>query len=603
MPIYAVRWADFTLSLIEASNRNDLFWKIDDISDPTSVTFQELENSLYINLKCKSKVIIDGEEEQKKDDDDGVPLEKLRTLMEDKDFCDLEIVIGKNIVLCHKVILGQSEYFKRLIQSSLTKMEGRKILLKDVSLEVFSAVREFLYLGKLDWTSERKSDIIFMLELLKYSHMTQLNDLLKAVETKILNYFKEKGWDYAWGNDEKLNLSEIVTGINVSESLNLTKLQEQLVSFLSNKVTKRKDSNENGKEKRDFLKELRLIETKLADYFQEKLDDAEMVGSASTSFLNVFKDLKSKSFIQDLNNEAGKLKENNMIEKIDFCPYHCIVSNLSDIGNPSKRLVTKCCSAIKTLGGFGFHLDKKGMKFGSVPGLVEPMPTCYHSKALQLAATLGQLELVKELVEIGADPLERVYPNGMTLIHLLDETIRNNECNAGKYSSFLDKKLPKLKVSSKKMGSVLEYLLEHTGHSDVATVPFDVKSKTVNQEYVEELMGRAEFGNLSVPFTLDRCQGHCDSTFSEELALLMHPRASEVVKDIDEENYPEDPTELRKEVASGALRDYQEATRAFHPLMDRFSNHKNDNIRPTNFSGGIIGAMRASLVMQVENEL
>ncbi|XP_066922633.1 uncharacterized protein [Clytia hemisphaerica] len=354
MPIYAVRWADFTLSLIEASNRNDLFWKIDDISDPTSVTFQELENSLYINLKCKSKVIIDGEEEQKKDDDDGVPLEKLRTLMEDKDFCDLEIVIGKNIVLCHKVILGQ---------------------------------------------------------------------------------------------------------------------------------------------------------------------------------------------------------------------------------------------------------NKKGMKFGSVPGLVEPMPTCYHSKALQLAATLGQLELVKELVEIGADPLERVYPNGMTLIHLLDETIRNNECNAGKYSSFLDKKLPKLKVSSKKMGSVLEYLLEHTGHSDVATVPFDVKSKTVNQEYVEELMGRAEFGNLSVPFTLDRCQGHCDSTFSEELALLMHPRASEVVKDIDEENYPEDPTELRKEVASGALRDYQEATRAFHPLMDRFSNHKNDNIRPTNFSGGIIGAMRASLVMQVENEL
>ena len=143
--------------------------------------------------------------------------------------------------------------------------------------------------------------------------MIQMTSLLKEVEMKILEYYKQKGWSWNWGNEDRLNVSDIVDGINLAESLQLMKLYETLLEMLYKQVIKTRDSNEeNNKEKKDFLKELQTIDEKLADRFQEKMDKDEKIRSTSKTFLNVFKDLKSKSFIENLNNETGKLKENEL---------------------------------------------------------------------------------------------------------------------------------------------------------------------------------------------------------------------------------------------------------------------------------------------------
>lgn len=95
MPIYAVRWPDFTLSLVEAVNRKDLYWKLDKISDPMSVNFKEMENPLYLNLRCSRKPEVDDEKE-KKPDPATLVVKIMQKLMNADTFTDLCVVINCN---------------------------------------------------------------------------------------------------------------------------------------------------------------------------------------------------------------------------------------------------------------------------------------------------------------------------------------------------------------------------------------------------------------------------------------------------------------------------------------------------------------------------
>ena len=107
------------------------------------------------------------------------------------------------------------------------------------------------------------------------------------------------------------------------------------------------------------------------------------------------------------------------LDSILNCPYHKIISKVSDIDNPKKTILTRCCRALRMLKDLGFPLGRTDVKMDEVPGLIGPMVAYFESTAVHLAVTIGNFNLVKTLVELEADPLEKIYPNGETLIHVL----------------------------------------------------------------------------------------------------------------------------------------------------------------------------------------
>ena len=91
MPIYAARWPDLSLSLLEAETKDDLFWMLDETANPMAVCFKKLSKPLHINLK--SAVHIEKEKEKAnctKTQNHLLTLEeKMKKLLIDDEFSDL----------------------------------------------------------------------------------------------------------------------------------------------------------------------------------------------------------------------------------------------------------------------------------------------------------------------------------------------------------------------------------------------------------------------------------------------------------------------------------------------------------------------------------
>ncbi|CAH1788712.1 unnamed protein product [Owenia fusiformis] len=68
-------------------------------------------------------------------------------------YCDITILVGGKSFPCHKVILASwSTYFDSMFSSGMTESNSKEITLKDISVEAFQAIVDYMYRGviKLD---------------------------------------------------------------------------------------------------------------------------------------------------------------------------------------------------------------------------------------------------------------------------------------------------------------------------------------------------------------------------------------------------------------------------------------------------------------------
>ena len=262
MPIYIVRWADLTLSIVEAANRKKLFELLDEIADPTDVRFKELSNPLFLSLKPSLPV------EKSKDNKrtpENAMMEKMRKMMNDETNSDLKVRIGDAKISCHRCILATNEYFSALMNSKMSEMDSiNEMKLCGVGVEVFQVVKEYLYLSHFKWTGKEEPQFLF--DLLQYCHLIQLKDLLLEVEDKVFHYFQ----NCSYSND-KLVISEIVHCIKLAEDLQLFELYEKLNKLLFKQVMSNLRQKDEENPSKELLKEIENYNQLLARQYREKI--------------------------------------------------------------------------------------------------------------------------------------------------------------------------------------------------------------------------------------------------------------------------------------------------------------------------------------------
>ncbi len=107
-------------------------------------TSDKMRTLLSKPLVCQGEAGQDGERFQEVRLFQGESFELGSILSEDHDFCDVTFVIGDEEIKCRKVVIGsRNKYFKTLMRWS----ETDRIVLEDEEMDVFTVVKEFLYLN------------------------------------------------------------------------------------------------------------------------------------------------------------------------------------------------------------------------------------------------------------------------------------------------------------------------------------------------------------------------------------------------------------------------------------------------------------------------
>ena len=123
--------------------------------------------------------------------------EVLASIRDDQTFSDVVVTVGDREFPCHRAILATaSEFFKVALTTDMKEARERRITLKDVSEEEFSALLDCIYSGKYVLKEENLFDVWKAADMLQITVLTdQCADLCKEVlatkmsEDNCVDYF------------------------------------------------------------------------------------------------------------------------------------------------------------------------------------------------------------------------------------------------------------------------------------------------------------------------------------------------------------------------------------------------------------------------------
>jgi len=109
-------------------------------------------------------------------------IEHFGNLLENKEFCDMEIVCGGKVFPCHKLIVStRSPVFRAMFETKMRESELGKVTIEDIKPEVMTDMLYFIYTGLVKETVTTE----FAIELLAAADKYQLDSLKDICQDKI----------------------------------------------------------------------------------------------------------------------------------------------------------------------------------------------------------------------------------------------------------------------------------------------------------------------------------------------------------------------------------------------------------------------------------
>ena len=106
----------------------------------------------------------------------------LGKMLEDKEFCDIEIDCGGKVFSCHLNILSmRSPVFYAMFETKMKESESRKVYIEDIKQEIMTEMLYFIYTGLVKETTSKEIAGDLLIAADKY----QLNTLKAICEDKL----------------------------------------------------------------------------------------------------------------------------------------------------------------------------------------------------------------------------------------------------------------------------------------------------------------------------------------------------------------------------------------------------------------------------------
>ena len=518
MPMFAARWPDFTLSLVEARNERELFEKLDELSEATAVNYKKLQTPLFITLNVNSK-----EELECDADPDAFDLSK--SLLNDDSFYDITLTLKAGVsIKAHKAVLAsRCPFFKQLFEGS---PDTNSFALEDVHIDVFKVVKHFLYTNKL----EVDKDLPFktLLDILRYSyqvmHLPKLTELIaKKIRNKVSCYSLQ------------VSMAQLCSAYRATENIEgIGELKETIKKHLLDSMRK------------DVEAEIKSEDENLYHELVVEVNRQEEKQKIQNSFQDLLSKGKGKNLVTDVQHFLEKNHHQDLISE-SINPFRIICLRYLEKSSTAS-FKKQCLGLFQILTEHNFNINMSGKRY------------VYHS-ALHATALSGCLDLVKTLVKAGASPLLSVDEAGSTLLHELHEKLTEAKCpNSALIARLAFDGFNLRQDSIKDIEKVFQWLMSHKGFRSITEVPHNKEEKEVKigSKYVEDLTG----DGLHVPFVLDEIEGDTECEFRNELDKFFHPCVSEIASS-DLESWQK--TKAMKQKITDAIRqDMREATWVLH---------------------------------------
>ena len=110
--------------------------------------------------------------------------ENFGKLLENKDFCDMEIQCGGEVFPCHQVIISaRSPVFRAMFQAKMKESESRKVIIEDITKETMIGMLYYIYTGLVKETLSKNSVVDLLVAADKY----QLDALKNICRDKLFS--------------------------------------------------------------------------------------------------------------------------------------------------------------------------------------------------------------------------------------------------------------------------------------------------------------------------------------------------------------------------------------------------------------------------------
>lgn len=101
--------------------------------------------------------------------------------------CDIELIVGKEIILAHKLVLSScSSYFNAMFTKSFTETNRREVILNDVDDDMIKVLIDYMYTSELPYYSDDVRRILIMARYL------QIDSAEKICEKYIIDHIDIK---------------------------------------------------------------------------------------------------------------------------------------------------------------------------------------------------------------------------------------------------------------------------------------------------------------------------------------------------------------------------------------------------------------------------
>ncbi|BFZ07887.1 hypothetical protein BsWGS_10926 [Bradybaena similaris] len=132
--------------------------------------------------------------------------EGLQKLKEIGDFSDVQVIIDGFVFTCHRVILAaNSKFFRAAFSSGMKEDRERKVILNDISREIFADILNCMYTGKLDITESN------VYELWHAADQLQILFLLPVCEAYLKQKMNTKNCLTIYQHSKLLNSNELIS--------------------------------------------------------------------------------------------------------------------------------------------------------------------------------------------------------------------------------------------------------------------------------------------------------------------------------------------------------------------------------------------------------
>ena len=214
----------------------------------------------------------------------------------------------------------------------------------------------------IDWLISGDLSVEFLYDLLKYSHMIGMSNLVNQSVEKLSLYFEWPNWE----DNALQNMNELVKRITISAQLSRKDLHHKLTDILMNKLKSTHsfhlDEEECVKLAAECLEGLQVLDVALAEKFEKDKAAEDRLKEETKRFLAMVGDVRAKSYTQNLNKACKTFLQSCKVESFKSSPYMAIVSKLTDAEKPSDSLIKTCCQSFNVLADFGFPVDKDDIK-------------------------------------------------------------------------------------------------------------------------------------------------------------------------------------------------------------------------------------------------